>query len=179
VLALLEALGQEATLGSDKPGWALPHAFHPGRYASVAVDGQTVAVLGQLHPRLQRDLGLDRPLTTFHVDFETLLALEPARVMFTAPPRFPSIEFHLNVLAGSRHLAGDLLGTVIEADLTHLVRHGIRDVYTGDGVQDGFKRVTLELEFNNAERSLVQEEVLTQVARLRTALRDAGVQPEG
>lgn len=179
VLGLLEALGLEGTVSTDKPSWALAHAFHPGRYASVSAAGKTVAVLGQLHPRMQRDLGLDRPLTTFHVDFETLLALEPARVMFTAPPRFPSIAFHLNVLAASRHLAGDLLGTVTDADLSHLVRHGIRDVYTGDGVDEGFKRVTLELEFNNAERSLVQEEVLTQVARLRTALRDAGVQPEG
>lgn len=179
VLAVLEALGLEGSIGRDTPNWALAHAFHPGRYASIAVDDKTVAVVGELHPRLLRSLDLDGAITTFHVDLEALLGMEGRRATFRAPPRFPSMEFHLNVLAPARHLAGELLRTVGEARLEGLVRHGIRDVYTGQGVASGMKRITLELEFNHPERSLVQDEVLAQMQRLRSALSSAGMQPEG
>ncbi|HJN77175.1 MAG TPA: phenylalanine--tRNA ligase subunit beta [Myxococcota bacterium] len=171
VLAALGLLGVEVSveLGAA-PGWCLPRCFHPSRQAVLTSGGAVIGFLGELHPTLASELDLGAPFTAFHVDFEALLSGVPETPRFTPPPRFPSIEIHVNVLAPARHLASTLLEQVAEVGLQRLVRHSVRDVYAGRGVPEGCKRVTVELEFNHPERSLTQEEVLSEVRRLDGAL---------
>tara|TARA_B110000037_G_C16755121_1_gene356848 strand:+ start:91 stop:360 length:270 start_codon:yes stop_codon:yes gene_type:complete len=85
------------------------------------------------------------------------------------------MEYHLNVLAPSELYSADLLKIVTNSALSQLVRHTVRAVYKGQGVPDDKKRVTLELEFNNATRSLTQQETVTEVERLKAPLEDAGL----
>ena len=176
-LTALEALGLQAEVQvGEAPSWALGHCFHPGRQALLVVDGVARGFVGELHPRLVGQLDLLEPFAAFFLDLQGLLQLAPIERRFTPPPRFPSIEIHVNVLAGSRHLARTLVEQVGGVGLEHLVRHGVRDVYTGKGVPEGHKRVTLELEFNHPERSLTQDEVLAQVHRLPGALSEVTVE---
>ncbi len=176
-MTALAALGLDAEVRVGKARlWALPHCFHPGRQALIRVAGVDRGFVGELHPHMVSSLDLAEPFAAFFIDLEGLLGIEPALRRFTPPPRFPSIEIHVNVLAGSRHLASTLLEQVASVGLYHLVRHGVRDVYTGQGVPEGHKRVTLELEFNHSERSLTQDEVLTQVRRLPDALDGVSVE---
>ena len=177
VLSALDALGVSASVElGEAPAWALGHCFHPGRQALLVHDGHVVGFLGEIHPGKAAELDLDRPFTSFHVDFEALLDGVAATPRFTPPPRFPSIEIHVNVLAPARHLSSTLLGQVSAVGLERLVRTGVRDVYTGKGVPEGQKRVTVELEFNHPERSLTQEEVLAEVRRLVGALDGVAVE---
>jgi len=177
VLAALERIGAQVTLElGQAPSWCLPHCFHPGRRALLKQGDTTVGFVGELHPRLCAEVDLDAPFSTFHVDFEALLGQVPETPRFTPPPRFPSIEIHVNVLAPARHLASTLLDGVDRVGLDRLVRRGVRDVYTGKGVPEGHKRVTVELEFNHPERSLTQDEVLAEVRRLDGALEGVRVE---
>jgi phenylalanyl-tRNA synthetase beta chain len=176
-LTALGALGLEARVQvGEAPLWALPHCFHPGRQALIAVEGVARGFVGELHPRTVSSLDLAEPFAAFFIDLEGLLDLEAGLRRFTPPPRFPSIEIHVNVLAASRQLASSLLDQVGAVGLDHLVRHGVRDVYSGKGVPHGHKRITLELEFNHPQRSLTQDEVLGQVRRLPEALQGVSVE---
>lgn len=171
VLAALAGLGVDATVEvGPAPSWALPHCFHPGRQALLKHEGHVIGFLGELHPTLAAELDLAAPFTSFHVDFEALLPKVAATARFTPPPRFPSIEIHVNVLAPARTLSSKLLEQVSSVGLGRLVRLVVRDVYAGKGVPDGHKRVTVELEFNHPERSLTQDEVVAEVKRLDGAL---------
>ena len=109
------------------------------------------------------------------MDLESLLGIQRDVPRFTAPPRYPSVEYHLNVLAPKQSYVQDVLSQIQDADLTHLVRHTLRAVYTGQGVPEDKKRLTLELEFNNVQRSLTHEETLSQVQGLRPRLEAAGL----
>ena len=55
------------------------------------------------------------------------------------------------------------------------MRHTLRSVYTGQGVPDDKKRLTLELEFNHAQRSLTHDEAHAQVQSLRPLLEEVGL----
>ncbi len=156
---------------SDLP-WVLAHCFHPGRFVGAAVDGQLVGVAGELHPALVAATELVEPPATFHLDLEALLERQEAVKRFAPPPRFPSVTYHVNVVAPERLWGRALLDAVDAAGLDWLCRSAVRDVYSGPGVDDGHKRVTVELEFNHPQRSLTHDEVLPQVQTLKTVLGD-------
>lgn len=48
-------------------------ALHPGRSARIELDGRTVGVLGELHPRLQQKYELPRTAVLFELELEPLL----------------------------------------------------------------------------------------------------------
>jgi len=151
------------------------HTFHPGRWAAISHKESIIAVVGELHPKYLKNADLSEPPVTFHVDLQTLLSHKPALKSFSPPPRFPSMEYHLNVLAPDEMYSADLLKIVAKCELNQLVRHTVRAVYKGQGVPVDKKRVTIELEFNNPTRSLAQQETVDEVERLRTPLCDAGL----
>lgn len=177
LLDALSSIGAQVTL--SRPAelaerWHL-HTFHPGRWAALSVDSQVVGILGEIHPAWVKLADLPEAPVTFHVDLQSLLDSRPAVPRFSAPARYPSVEYHLNVLAPSKAYVQDVLAHIEAAALPCLIRHTLRAVYTGQGVPEGQKRLTLELEFNHAQRSLTHEETLSQVQSLRPRLENAGL----
>jgi phenylalanyl-tRNA synthetase beta chain len=178
VVGALTAVGVEQ-ISISRPD-SLPdqfhkHTFHPGRWAAINHNEKIIAVVGELHPKYLKQADLTEPPVTFHVDLQGILSHRPTLKSFTPPPRFPSMEYHLNVLAPSELYSADLLKIVADARLSQLVRHTVRAVYKGQGVPEGKKRVTLELEFNNPDRSLAQQETVDEVERLKAPLEEAGL----
>jgi len=176
-------LGALSTIGVDakvtRPAeldsrWCL-HCFHPGRWAAIEFEGNVIGVLGEIHPGWVKKASLPEAPVSFHVDLQSILDVRPDVPRFSAPPRYPSVEYHLNVLAPTNTYTQDVLNHIEKANLDHLVRHTLHAIYTGKGVEDGKKRMTLELEFNHQERSLTHDEALSQVHGLRPLLEEAGL----
>ena len=179
VVGALKALGTEPALHRGDPApWMMASCFHPGRTVVLSVEGIAVAIVGELHPSLVGSLGLEEPPVTFHVDLEALLPLRAPIHRFVPPPRFPSVEYHLNVLAPEKTWVEDVLALVSDAELSHLQGRRLQAVYAGQGVPEGQKRLTLELVFNHPERSLTHEEARTQMERLRPHLEANGLSCE-
>jgi phenylalanyl-tRNA synthetase beta chain len=122
--------------------------------------------------------GLPDAPATFHIDLQALLNASTETRRFAPPPRFPSVEYHVNVLAPSHLWTAELLATVDNTSLDWLVRSAVRDVYEGKSVPLGHKRVTVELEFNHPDRSLTHDEVLPLVQELKSALSEQSLTVE-
>lgn len=177
LLDALSSIGASVTLGRPSnidERWHL-HTFHPGRWAALQLEGEVIGILGEIHPAWVKLADLPEAPVTFHVDLQSLLRIQPEVPRFSAPARYPSVEYHLNVLAPQHTYVQDVLAQIGEASLDCLVRHTLRAVYTGQGVPADKKRLTLELEFNHAQRSLTHEETLSQVQSLRPRLESAGL----
>ncbi|MBO0709062.1 MAG: phenylalanine--tRNA ligase subunit beta, partial [Candidatus Dormibacteraeota bacterium] len=111
-IGILDAVGDEPSAGREalirvkgafeRAALALgPHRFsyvrasgepllHPGRAATVLVDGREAGRLGELHPLRSRALGLPGRLVLLEVDAQSLLRLETAR-RYQPLPRFPAV----------------------------------------------------------------------------------------
>ena len=142
------------------------------------VGKEQVGFVGELHPRLVAKADFNEPPVTFHLDLQALLEEKAPIRQFTPPPRFPSVEYHLNVLTPANTWVEDVLNLVREAKLEHFQAGGLRSVYSGDGVPSGHKRLTLELVFNHPDRSLTHEEAGDQLQRLKPLLQEKGLTVE-
>ena len=67
--ALLRSLGLS--------GWDVSEATHPsfleGRTAKILINGEEAAIIGEIHPEVLNNFGLETPVAAFEVDLETVM----------------------------------------------------------------------------------------------------------
>lgn len=144
---------------------------HPGRSADVhRVDGGDdgcIGWIGELHPRLLEALGIDHPVLAFELDQAALRrrAIPRARPL----SRFPSVRRDLAFIVPSG-LAWDALADTIRAAAGATLRElRLFDVYTGKGVETGFKSVATGLILQDDSRTLTDRDVEQAVAAVTAA----------
>lgn len=143
-------------------------ALHPGQCAAVLKDGKKIGLMGALHPELQKQLGIKTPLFVF----ELLLAdvMQGVVPSFEAVSKFPEVSRDLAFIVQEsvqwsqveqiiRQKAGDALTEVT-----------LFDVYRGQGIENGSKSLALGLTWQDASRTLNDEEITSWVDNVVAAL---------
>jgi phenylalanyl-tRNA synthetase beta chain len=141
---------------------------HPGRSAEVFRDGAQLGWIGQLHPRLQRALGLDIDVVAFELDLEPL----SRRQLPTARPlsKYPSVRRDLAFV-----VAETVPWAAVSASVKAAAGPALRDLllfdrYAGKGVESGFKSLAMGLILQDESRTLTDRDVDAVVAAVTAAL---------
>ena len=143
--------------------------FHPGRCAAVFLEARQLGYIGELHPFVVANAGLEGRLVAIEIDLDPVLAT--AEIRRGQPlPRFPAIERDLAVVVEEHVAAGALLATIKEAGRDILERSRPFDEYRGAQVPDGHKSVAFALTFRSPERTLTDAEVDIVMGEIKLAL---------
>lgn len=154
----LDALGvaHRATYESMDVSW-----LHPGRAASVKVDGEVIGSFGELHPETANKLNLERALYA-EMDLDRLQQLRMPVLRVMHLPRYPASRRDLAVVVAQGLQTSRLISIardVARANGDYLESCEVFDVYTGTGVAQGMKSVALALTYRASDRTLTDEEV--------------------
>ncbi len=175
--ALLEAL-----LGRFHLDWSLaPREWpflHPGRSAAVLTGGEALGFLGEVHPLVAREWGLQRT-AAFAVDLGKLAAAAPELLSFAAFGPFPALREDLAVTLPDDVPAAELLARVGGAAGAILEQARIFDLYTGAQVGEGRRSLALALSFRAPERTLTDEDIAPVRERIVAAVREIGGELRG
>jgi phenylalanyl-tRNA synthetase beta chain len=143
-------------------------ALHPGRSARIVRDGEPVGWLGELHPRLVRELGFVGSPMLFEIDIGK--ALRVVYPPYTEVSRFPQVRRDLAVVVEDA-VSSDAILARVRAAASSLLRQVVMfDVYRGPGIESGRKSVALGLILQDKERTLTDEEVDRVVSAVRESL---------
>lgn len=147
-------------------------ALHPGRSARIVKGGQEVGWLGAIHPALQRELELRRPVLLFALRLDVLR--EAAVPAFRPYSKYPTVRRDLAVIVDAGVEAEALVAHARAAAGEWLQKTVIFDVYTGPGIEPGRKSVALGLILQGVSRTLTDadadEAVGAVIARLEREL---------
>jgi len=144
---------------------------HPGRGATVVLNGQPAGLVTELHPDLLRALEIDRPVCFFELAVDTLVSRPIAK--FEEPSKFPQARRDLAVLV-TRDLPVSELLTVVRAASDDLLREAdVFDVYQGEGIDAHDKSVAIRLTFQTSGRTLRDDEVSKRIEQILAALKQA------
>jgi phenylalanyl-tRNA synthetase beta chain len=155
VQALLSPLQAEFAVGSHP-------AMHPGRCASVRVEGREVGFVGELHPRWRQKWELPHTPLLFELDLDAVTARKvPA---FEPVPRFQPAERDIAVIVGEKVTHDQLLAAVRSADTGGLLRDAMLfDVYKPQQATAGLaldeKSLAVRLTLARADATLTDEEI--------------------
>lgn len=155
-MAMLESLGLDA--GKMQIYTNEQTGFHPGRSGQLALGKNVFATFGEVHPRLMKQYDLKGSAYMFEVNLTMADTMNMKKgSLFMSP--YQASERDFAFLVAEDVNAGDIINTLkgVDKDLVRSVN--LFDVYTGEGVKDGFKSVALSMTLQAEDRTLKEDEI--------------------
>ncbi|WP_332815372.1 phenylalanine--tRNA ligase subunit beta [Ramlibacter sp.] len=137
-------------------------ALHPGRCARIAIGGQDVGVLGELHPRWRQAWDLPQAPMLFELDLEAVTARRVPQLQ--AVPRFQPAQRDIAVIVADSVSHDTLMAAIRSADTGGLLRDAtLFDVYrpgqAGAGMAAGEKSLAVRLTLASPEATLTDGQI--------------------
>ncbi len=134
--------------------------LHPGQSADILLrtaDKVTLCIgwLGRLHPGLDKQLDLDAPLFVAELELDKVTAGRLPE--FHKSSKFPAIRRDLALIVSEDISAQQVLETVRAHAGEHLKTVFLFDVYTGPGVESGYKSLAIGLILQDDYQTLTDE----------------------
>ncbi len=162
----LSGLGYVASLRS---GVTAPY-LHPGASLSIWVGDQGVGNVGEVHPNVSADFGIEPACAMFELNLSALLAVKKREFEFREVSREPSVRRDLAVLVERTQPAGALQEEIRKVGGPDLVSVEIFDRYEGRGIPEHRVSLAFRLVFQRADRTLTDVEVNRVMDRIVAAL---------
>ncbi|MDP4536719.1 phenylalanine--tRNA ligase subunit beta [Alkalimonas collagenimarina] len=145
-------------------------ALHPGQSAAIRLGEQHVGWLGALHPEAERKLGVKGKSFLFELELDALGGRQIAQA--TELSRYPANRRDLALVVKSNVRFADILAIIKKVGGNQLVDLKLFDVYSGQGVADGFKSLAIALTLQDSARTLEDKDIQLVVDQVVSALKD-------
>ncbi|MDO4516426.1 MAG: phenylalanine--tRNA ligase subunit beta [Bacillota bacterium] len=145
-------------------------SYHPGRCARVCVQGKEIGVMGQIHPLVAANYGVDAELFCAELQFDALFAAQGDDPVYAPLPKFPAVTRDIAVLADTAITVGELEACILSAAKGLLKDVKLFDIYTGANLPKGKKSVAFNLILRADDRSLTAQEADDEVKAVLEAL---------
>jgi phenylalanyl-tRNA synthetase beta chain len=161
---LLERLGTDwGVVRSSEP------FLHPGRSATIMIEGQPAGWLGEVHPLVAAEWDLPDTIAGFELDLDAVP--DPVTISYEDVTTFPEVREDLAVVVSEEVSAADVLDVVRRSGAPILRSVEVFDVYR-DAVRIGAGNVSLALHisYRAPDRTLTDEEVADRRQAIAEAL---------
>ncbi|MBQ2893846.1 MAG: phenylalanine--tRNA ligase subunit beta [Oscillospiraceae bacterium] len=147
-------------------------SYHPGRCAMVSINGIELGYMGQVHPLVCKNYGMDAEVYCVEIDFSKLFTLQLPDPTYTPLPKYPTVSRDLAIVCDEAVTVAEA-ENVITAAAGKLLR-GIRlfDIYRGVGVPDGKKSMAFSLELRSDDRTLTDQDSEAVMTKVLNALKE-------
>ena len=147
--------------------------YHPGRCAKVCINGVELGYMGQIHPLVAKNYGMDSEVYCAEINFTALMALRKPEPTYTPLPKYPTVSRDLAVVCDEEITVGQV-EEVIEKAAGKLLRNiRLFDIYRGTGVPEGKKSMAFSLELRADDRTLTDTDSEQVVSKVLEALKSS------
>ena len=145
-------------------------SYHPGRVADVYVGERRIGVMGQVHPLVAQNYGVDAQFYCAELELKELMAAKGADPEYVPLPKFPAVTRDIAVVCDEAVTVGALEDCIRKGAKGLLKDCKLFDIYRGKGVDEGKKSVAFSLVLRADDRSLTSEEADEDVKSILAAL---------
>ena len=129
-------------------------SYHPGRCAGVYAGEKLLGVMGQVHPTVAANYGVDCELYCAELSFDALLDAQGPGAEYHPLPRFPAVNRDIAVVCKDEVTVGALEGCIRKAGGRLLREIALFDIYKGKGIPEDSKSVAFSLTLRADDRSI-------------------------
>ena len=133
-------------------------SYHPGRVADVYAGDRRIGVMGQIHPLVAQNYGVDAQFYCAELDLGQLMAAKGADPEYVPLPKFPAVTRDIAVVCDEAVTVGAMEASIRKGAKGLLKECTLFDIYRGKGVDEGKKSVAFNLVLRADDRSLTSEE---------------------
>ena len=147
-------------------------SYHPGRCAKVTVNGTDVGFIGQVHPLVCKNYGMDAEVYCAEINFNQLFEMQLPEPTYTPLPKYPSVWRDLAVVCDEAMPVAEVEAVMASAAGKLLRSIRLFDIYRGAGIPEGKKSVAFSLELRADDRTLTDADSEGVVTKVLSALKD-------
>ena len=147
-------------------------SYHPGRCAKITIDGIEIGVIGQVHPLVAKNYGIDVDVYCAEVNFTKLLTVLLPDATYTPLPKYPSVTRDLSLVCSEEITVAQIEDTITAAAGKLLRGVKLFDIYRGVGVPEGKKSMAFSMELRADDRTLTDTDSEGVVTKVLAALKE-------
>ena len=149
--------------------------FHPGRTAVVTVNGEKIAIIGEVHPVVLTNYEIDTKAYVAQVDFASLLKFGNDKRVYKQLPKFPATSRDLAFVCDIDIPVLKIQKVIEKAVGKILEEVSLFDVYVGSQIPEGMKSVAFNIVMRAGDRTLTDDEADKALNKSIKALEEMGI----
>ena len=134
--------------------------LHPGVQANIILDGKVIGIIGKVHPSITK-----KDIFVFELNLDSIYG-KTSKLKYKEAFKYPSISKDMAYVLDRNILVDDIIKTIKKTAGKILQEVDVFDVYEGENIDSSKKSVAFKLVFNGIDRTLTDEEVMTEFNKI-------------
>ena len=132
--------------------------FHPGVSCLIKMNNKTIGILGKLHPTFEGKLKLK---DTYYCELilDELINSKPSKTHAPIVNKYPSISRDISIVLSDDIKADELIKVIKKAGGALVKSIKVFDIYKGEHIEDGFKSISLNIVYEDANKTLKASDI--------------------
>lgn len=144
--------------------------FHPGRCANITYGNHILGTIGEVHPDVAENYGIDTRVYIGEIDFNILMQIAQMDRIYKPLPKYPAITRDIALIVKDDVYVKQIEDVIWENRGKILESVKLFDVYKGKQIPEGHKSIAYSLVYRAADRTLTDEEVSNVHSKIIEAL---------
>lgn len=133
--------------------------FHPGKTACVSIRKEHLGILGEVHPDVAENYGIDERCYIAELNMDVLFANANLNKMYKVLPKFPAVTRDMALLLDDAILVQEIEDIILKQGGKMVEKVKLFDVYKGKQIPEGKKSVAYSILYRLENKTLTDEEV--------------------
>ena len=152
--------------------------LHPGRQADIVYNGTVVGYIGEIHPTVSENYGINDRVYYADIDMPYIVELASFDIKYEGIAKFPASTRDISLVVDKDVLIGTMTDAIEKKGGKLLESCVLFDIYEGEQVGAGKKSVAFALSFRAKDRTLedseineIMDKILSELTKLGASLR--------
>lgn len=148
--------------------------YHPGRCAVLTINDETLGIIGEIHPKVRENYGINSRVYCFSLNVDTMFTYAELEKHYTPLPKYPAVTRDIALICDKDIPVLELERAIREGAGKYLEFVKLFDVYQGKQITQGKKSVAFSLTLRSAEATLTDEQATSAVNKAMKELEKIG-----
>ncbi|HEN0659950.1 TPA: phenylalanine--tRNA ligase subunit beta [Streptococcus agalactiae] len=144
-------------------------SMHPGRTATILLDGKEIGFVGQVHPQTAKQYDIPETYVA-EINLSTIESQMNQALIFEDITKYPSVSRDIALLLAESVSHHDIVSAIETSGVKRLTAIKLFDVYAGNNIAEGYKSMAYSLTFQNPNDNLTDEEVAKYMEKITKSL---------
>lgn len=134
-------------------------SYHPGKTAALMIGNTKVGVLGEVHPDLSENYGVDVNCYLAELNLDLLFEYAKIDRKYKALPKFPAVTRDIALLVNDEVLVQEIEETIRKAGGNLVEKVELFDIYKGAQIPEGKKSIAYAIAYRDERKTLTDNDV--------------------
>lgn len=134
-------------------------SYHPGKTAELILGRTSLGVLGEIHPDVNENYGVDVPCYVAELDLDAMYNFSKTEKAYKLLPKYPAITRDIALLVDDAVLVQEIEDAIRKAGGQVVEKVELFDVYKGAQIPEGKKSIAYAIAYRDPSKTLKDKDI--------------------